>query len=126
MQSSFYANPEDWCNSFWDANGAGYDAVLTRLKNGSRTLEDLRNFYNARSAIEEDYAKKLAKLSRQYLGRDETGSVLLLGLQQRVLMGFVVRSMRMALDRVRLEVANTADAHEKLGVCVKNLYMRLW
>lgn len=33
--------------------------------------------------------------------------------------------MRMALDRVRLEVANTADAHEKLGVCVKELYMRL-
>lgn len=90
LQSSFDANPEDWCNSFWDANGAGYDAVLTRLKNGSRTLEDLRNFYNARSAIEEDYAKKLAKLSRQYLGRDETGSVLLLELQQGVLMGLVL------------------------------------
>ena len=77
LQSSFDASPDDWCNSFWDPNGAGYDAILTRLKNGSRTLDDLRGFYSARSAIEEDYAKKLAKLSRQYLGRDETGSVVL-------------------------------------------------
>lgn len=75
LQTSFDADPEDFCNSFWSDQGAGYEALMTRLKNGSKTLDDLRLFYNTRAAIEEDYAKKLAKLSRQYLGRDENGSV---------------------------------------------------
>lgn len=54
-----------------------------------------------RAAIEEDYAKKLAKLSKQHLGRDELGLT------------------KQALDRTRLETANMADAHEKLAAMIR-------
>jgi hypothetical protein len=90
----------DFCNAFWSVDDSGVDAVLTRLKAGSKALEDLRAFYKDRAAIEEDYAKRLLRLSRQHLGKDETGS------------------MKAALERVRMETANIGDAHEKLAACV--------
>lgn len=98
--------PEDlddtWSNQFWSGPEApgvdgGVDVVLGRLKGGTRTLEDLRAFYKERASIEEDYAKRLTRLSRQTLGKDEGGS------------------MRMSLDRVRQETAKAADAHDKLA-----------
>jgi hypothetical protein len=93
----------DFCNAFWSVDDSGVDAVLTRLKAGSKALEDLRAFYKDRAAIEEDYAKRLLRLSRQHLGKDETGS------------------MKAALERVRMETANIGDAHEKLAACVRSL-----
>ena len=36
-------------------------------------MEELRAFWKERAAIEDDYAKRLAKLARMSLGRDEIG-----------------------------------------------------
>lgn len=46
--------------------------VLIRGNNSSCRVERWREY---RAAIEEDYARRLAKLARQPLGRDETGYV---------------------------------------------------
>jgi Fes/CIP4, and EFC/F-BAR homology domain len=43
------------------------------MRTGGRSLEELRSFYRERASIEEDYARKLSKLSRQSIGRDEIG-----------------------------------------------------
>lgn len=95
-----------WSNQFWsgpESPGmeAGVDVVLARLKSGTRALEDLRAFYKERASIEEEYSKRLSRLARQPLGRDETGT------------------MRAALDRVRQETAKAGDAHDKLAHMVR-------
>lgn len=104
------ASPEDfddtWSNQFWSGPEApavdgGVDVVLARLKAGTRTLEDLRAFYKERANIEEEYSKRLARLSRQVLGKDESGS------------------MKVSLDRVRQETAKAGDAHDKLAHMIR-------
>lgn len=67
-----------FCNSFWGNReepglDRGYEALMGRVKNAGKMLEDFRAFFKERAAIEEDYAKRLAKLARMPLGRDETG-----------------------------------------------------
>jgi hypothetical protein len=43
------------------------------MRGASRTIDELRNYWKERAAIEEDYAKRLSKLAKQTLGRDEIG-----------------------------------------------------
>jgi len=47
-----YPDPNDFCNAFWTPQGttddSGVDVVLARVKAGSKTLEDLKNFYKER------------------------------------------------------------------------------
>jgi hypothetical protein len=80
----------DFCNSFWGAGDGGVDVLFARMRGGARTMEELRNFWKERlvdsriffplifthvyrSAIEEDYAKRLAKLAKMSIGKDEIG-----------------------------------------------------
>ncbi|GAA5827007.1 hypothetical protein JCM5353_008883 [Sporobolomyces roseus] len=75
----------DFCNSFWvtpsTRNGSeerdwgreGYECLMTRVKSGGKVLEDLRTVLKERASIEEDYAKRLAKLSKSSFGTGETG-----------------------------------------------------
>ena len=67
----------DFCNAFWGQGDAGVDVLFARMRGASRTIEELRAFWKERAAIEEDYAKRLSKLAKQALGRDEIGYVLL-------------------------------------------------
>ena len=90
------AAPDDFCNSFWGEGSEGFEALTSKVKAGSKTLEDLRALYKERfvtptcpcahavvsgsmlscvnrASIEEEYAKRLGKLSRTHLGRDEHG-----------------------------------------------------
>jgi hypothetical protein len=88
----------DFCNAFWGEGDAGYEVISARLRASSRTVDDLKTFWkerfvvlscgmlmtghwrrstwhrtNYRAAIEDDYAKRLAKLAKQTLGKDEVG-----------------------------------------------------
>src|SRR6201996_2686074 len=45
------------------------------MQNAKTTSDELKAFYNARAALEEDYAKKLLSLSRKPLGSVERGSL---------------------------------------------------
>src|ERR1700721_1716036 len=84
-------NPSlDFCNAFWGVGDAGVEVLFTRMRGASRTMEDLENFWNERSvalfasltrsnlsvdlyrvSIEEEYAKRLTKLTKLTLGEDE-------------------------------------------------------
>ena len=81
----------DFCNAFWGVADGGYDVLLTRIRGAARTTEELRAFWKeryamgattfysfidttSRAAIEDDYAKRMSRLAKQPLGRDEIGS----------------------------------------------------
>ena len=90
----------EFCNRFWGSSDEpgqekGYEALLGRVKGASRTVDELRAFFKERSvemtgsrndarswmltagtsraAIEDDYARRLAKLARTSLGKEEKG-----------------------------------------------------
>ncbi|EXJ56946.1 hypothetical protein A1O7_07290 [Cladophialophora yegresii CBS 114405] len=67
--------PLSFSNNFWGRDDAGVDPLLTRMQNAKTTCDELKAFYNARAALEEDYAKKLLSLSRKPLGSAEQGSL---------------------------------------------------
>ncbi|KIK08635.1 hypothetical protein K443DRAFT_128104 [Laccaria amethystina LaAM-08-1] len=51
----------DFCNAFWGLGDGGVD--------------ELKNFWKERAAIEEECAKRLAKLSKMVLGKGEIGEL---------------------------------------------------
>ncbi|EHY61210.1 formin-binding protein [Exophiala dermatitidis] len=67
--------PLSFSNNFWGRDDAGVDPLLTRMQNAKTTCDELKAFYNARAALEEDYAKKLLNLSRKPLGSVEQGTL---------------------------------------------------
>ncbi|ODO03499.1 septation protein imp2 [Cryptococcus wingfieldii CBS 7118] len=90
-----------FCNSFWGPGERGYDVIMARLRGAGRTVEELRAFWKERSAIEEDYAKRLNKLSRTSLGRDEVGD------------------LADSLKHLLAETAQQASYHSSLGNEIK-------
>ncbi|KAG6847942.1 hypothetical protein H0H93_004710, partial [Arthromyces matolae] len=87
----------DFCNAFWGAGDGGVDVLFARMRGATRTIEELRNFWKERAAIEEDYAKRLAKLAKTSLGRDEIGE------------------LRNSLDTIRLETDKQGGYHATLA-----------
>ncbi|KJA28834.1 hypothetical protein HYPSUDRAFT_621926 [Hypholoma sublateritium FD-334 SS-4] len=83
----------DFCNSFWGHGDGGVDVLFARMRGAARTMEELRMFWKERAAIEEDYAKRLAKLSKMILGRDEIGE------------------LRNSLDTVKIETERQSGFH---------------
>ena len=67
--------PLSFSNNFWGRDDAGVDPLLTRLQGAKSTSDELKSFYAARAAIEEDYARKLTQLSRKPLGSSEQGTL---------------------------------------------------
>ncbi|KAG6853673.1 hypothetical protein C0991_002472 [Blastosporella zonata] len=92
----------DFCNAFWGAADGGVDVLFARMRGATRTMEELRNFWKERAAIEEDYAKRLAKLAKSALGKDEIGE------------------LRNSLDTIRLETDKQAGYHAKLASDVRS------
>ncbi|KAH7905516.1 hypothetical protein BJ138DRAFT_1118401 [Hygrophoropsis aurantiaca] len=87
----------DFCNAFWGVGDGGVDVLFARMRGAARTMEELRNFWKERSAIEEDYAKRLAKLSKMSIGKDEIGE------------------LRNSVDTLRLETDKQASHHLRLA-----------
>ncbi|EAU91195.2 SH3 domain-containing protein [Coprinopsis cinerea okayama7 len=87
----------DFCNAFWGVGDVGVEVLFARMRGATRTIEELRSFWKERAVIEEDYAKRLAKLSKVVLGRDEIGD------------------LRASLDTVRLETERQASFHANLA-----------
>lgn len=98
------------------ANGACFSSSERRRIQSILTLSACSPVSRPyRAAIEEDYAKRLAKLSKQPLGRDEVGYVVLYCpiLVRDVLIGDI-RELRNSLDTLRLETEHQASAHAAL------------
>lgn len=75
--------------------------MLDRLHAAKVTNDELKNFYAARAAIEEEYARKLLNLSRKPLGSCETGTV------------------RMSCDVIRGEVESMGKSHQSIAQQMK-------
>ena len=65
--------PVSFSNCFWGANDDGIQVVHDRMRLAKQTCEELKSFYHERATIEEEYAKKLLKLSKSALGSGELG-----------------------------------------------------
>ncbi|KAH7334812.1 hypothetical protein B0J17DRAFT_617913 [Rhizoctonia solani] len=107
---SRYARPDspdesdralDFCNAFWGLGDGGVDVLFARMRGAVRTAEELRAFWKERALIEEDYAKRLAKLAKTVLGRDEIGE------------------LRNSFDTVRLETDRQANSHMNISQQIK-------
>ncbi|CAO1634339.1 unnamed protein product [Jaminaea pallidilutea] len=64
-------------------------------------MDEVRAMYKERAEIEADYAKRLAKLSKVAVGKDETGAT------------------RQAFDVVRAELETTSRVHSDLSVMIR-------
>ncbi|KAG0265909.1 Proline-serine-threonine phosphatase-interacting protein 2 [Mortierella polycephala] len=83
--------------SFWGKDDAGYSALTTRMRHAKVTCQEILSMFQARAALEEEYGKKLVKLSKSPLGKDELGT------------------LRESLDIVRYEVEATGKSHIELA-----------
>lgn len=86
-----------FANNFWGKGDAGYTPLLERMANAKQTNDELKAFYTARAALEDEYAKKLLSLARKPLGSSEAGT------------------LRAALDVVRGETEATGKAHSAIA-----------
>ncbi|KAF9277422.1 hypothetical protein BGZ68_009309 [Mortierella alpina] len=83
--------------NFWGKDDAGYSALTTRMRHAKLTCQEILTMFQARAALEEDYGKKLLKLSKSPLGKDELGS------------------LRDSLDVIRYEIEATGKSHIELA-----------
>ncbi|KAL1656592.1 formin-binding protein [Didymella pomorum] len=86
-----------FANNFWGKDDAGVGPLLDRMHFAKVTNDELKAFYAARAAIEEEYSKKLLQLSRKPLGSSETGT------------------LRMSCDVIRAEVESMGKAHQSVA-----------
>ncbi|KAJ7252399.1 hypothetical protein B0H12DRAFT_1118099 [Mycena haematopus] len=91
----------DFCNAFWGHGDGGVDVLFARMRGAARTMDELRNFWKERASIEDEYARRLAKLAKQTLGRDEIGE------------------LRNSLDTIRTETERQAQYHLTLSQQVR-------
>ena len=75
--------------------------MLERMHNAKVTSDELKSFYAARAALEEEYSRKLLNLSRKPLGSSESGT------------------LRMSFDVIRSEVEATGKAHQSIAQQMK-------
>ncbi|KAI0129472.1 SH3 domain-containing protein [Xylariales sp. AK1849] len=90
-----------FANNFWGKEDAGVGPLLDRMLAAKQTSDELKSFYNARAAIEDEYARKLMSLSRKSLGSHEMGT------------------LKSSLDTVRGEVESMAKQHGSIAAQMK-------
>lgn len=69
------AEPLSFANNFWGRDDKGVVNVFQRMHDAKQTCEEVSTFFKERIAIEEEYAKKLAALSKKGLGSADGGSL---------------------------------------------------
>jgi hypothetical protein len=67
--------PLSFSNQFWGLEERGPDVLISRMQDANTTCNELKTFYNARRALEEEYAHKLFSLARKPLGSTELGTL---------------------------------------------------
>ena len=53
----------------------GLDVLVNKARTGKRACEQLLHLFKERAAIEEEYSKKIAKLNKSFLPKDEIGTL---------------------------------------------------
>ncbi|KAF1959683.1 hypothetical protein CC80DRAFT_523637 [Byssothecium circinans] len=90
-----------FANNFWGKDDAGVSPMLERMHNAKVTSDELKSFYAARAALEDEYSRKLLNLARKPLGSSESGT------------------LRMSFDVIRGEVEATGKAHQSIAQQMK-------
>ncbi|CAG8961262.1 hypothetical protein HYFRA_00013318 [Hymenoscyphus fraxineus] len=90
-----------FANNFWGKEDAGVEPLMQRMHNAKQTCDEIKSFYTARAAIEDEYARKLLNLSRKPLGSHETGT------------------LRASLDVLRGEVEQMGKSHQNVASQMK-------
>ncbi|KAJ4305511.1 formin-binding protein [Kalmusia sp. IMI 367209] len=90
-----------FANNFWGKDDAGVSPMLERMHNAKVTSDELKSFYAARAAIEEEYSRKMLNLARKPLGSSESGT------------------LRMSFDVIRGEVESMGKAHQSVAQQMK-------
>ncbi|KAG0224863.1 Proline-serine-threonine phosphatase-interacting protein 2, partial [Actinomortierella wolfii] len=81
---------------------AGYGALTNRMKQAKVTCQEILTMFQARASLEEEYGKKLVKLSRSPLGKDEVGT------------------LKESLDVVRYEIEAIGKSHIELASKIRD------
>ncbi|RKP37846.1 hypothetical protein BJ085DRAFT_41138 [Dimargaris cristalligena] len=66
---------DSFANSFWGKDDRGVTVLMNRLRNSKQTCQELQTMFTTRAAIEEEFGKKLLKLARTPLGKNEIGTL---------------------------------------------------
>ncbi|KAF2828445.1 hypothetical protein CC86DRAFT_346674 [Ophiobolus disseminans] len=90
-----------FANNFWGKDDAGVGPMLDRMHFAKVANDELKNFYAARAAIEEEYSRKLLNLSRKPLGSSESGT------------------LKLSCDVIRGEVESMGKAHQSIAQQMK-------
>ncbi|KAF9739935.1 hypothetical protein PMIN06_011762 [Paraphaeosphaeria minitans] len=90
-----------FANNFWGKDDAGVSPMLERMHNAKVTSDELKSFYAARAAIEDEYSRKLLNLARKPLGSSESGT------------------LRLSFDVIRGEVETMGKAHQSVAQQMK-------
>ncbi|KAF2644939.1 hypothetical protein P280DRAFT_371803, partial [Massarina eburnea CBS 473.64] len=90
-----------FANNFWGKDDAGVSPMLERMHNAKVTSDELKAFYAARAALEEEFSRKMLNLSRKPLGSSESGT------------------LKMSFDVIRAEVEATGKAHQSIAQQMK-------
>jgi hypothetical protein len=93
--------PLSFSNQFWGLEERGPDVLISRMQDANTTCNELKAFYNARRALEEEYAHKLFNLARKPLGSTELGT------------------LRASLDVARGETEQMAKQHKLIAEQMK-------
>ncbi|KAG6856756.1 hypothetical protein H0H87_001100 [Tephrocybe sp. NHM501043] len=92
----------DFCNSFWGPGDDGVNILFSRMRGATKTTDELRQFWNERALIEEQYATRMAALAKSALGGEEIGE------------------LRNSLDTLRLETEKQSASHSSLAASIRS------
>ncbi|KAI7941823.1 hypothetical protein MJO29_013897 [Puccinia striiformis f. sp. tritici] len=111
--SSGQPDPYSFCNSFWGEYG--YEVLQNKNRYSTKVLDDLRLWYKERAAIEEDYAKRLTKLTKSPLLElhHSTNS------SSSSSNDFEVGGIKRALETVRDTTRQSAHSHLELAGTIR-------
>ncbi|KJE94918.1 hypothetical protein CAOG_05459 [Capsaspora owczarzaki ATCC 30864] len=100
-------NKIGFVDHFWgedDKGNLGFDLLVLKHRNGKEVCKDMAEFMRERAAIEDQYAKQLARLAKTSLGDQEEGS------------------LKTAWNQVKMDMLNQSQAHQSFaGALVTDL-----
>ena len=102
METDAPPGPRLYATRFWGDGDKGLDALGLRLKAAKHASEDTLAMLKERASLEDEHGKKLLKLAKGSVGRDEVGS------------------LRDALDGVKAETEAAGRAHQSLAAQIRS------
>lgn len=64
MSQELEQQQTSFAEGFWGVQDKGFDVLMERMKTAKHTCSELVSIYTARAEMEEDYAKRLLKLTK--------------------------------------------------------------